>query len=139
MDELDFNTFFTLDIIVKKKLHTFLNANNLPDYKTLTYLITVNYLHISRGHCYEYDVGYINKSKDDKVNIRSASIMLTRLKKLGLVSYTRLKPGDKTIRNYTLTSNGLLVLDHYRSFFYRIENELTYDLKKERSKNKKSK
>lgn len=139
MDEIDFHTFFTLEIIVKKKMATFLKANELPDYKTLKYLVTVNYLRITRGHCYQYDVGYVNRTMNGNLDIMGAGIMLWRMKKMGLVEYIRVKPGDRTIWNYDLTNKGLSVLDNYRSYFYKIERELTYDLKIQRVKKKKSK
>lgn len=133
MDAIDFCTFFALDLVVKKKMDLFYKVNEIDDFKELRNLIIIDYLITKRGRCFDYDLSYILKSKNDKISIRRDKISLGRLKKKGLISYDRSNYSQKLKRSILLTSKGFSVLDNYRAFFSRIENETMYGIKKART------
>ncbi len=132
MDSVDFSTFFTLNQVVRKKLDNFIKANPIENKLQLEHLLFIDYLLKKRGRCYEYDLALILATRKGKLEFRSLTYYIGPLKTQGLIKYIKAEQHKKLKRSFAITDKGYSVLDNYRSFFNRIENELMYEIKKSR-------
>ncbi len=133
MDEIDFHSLFALEHAVKRKIDNFLKVNGIVKFDHLKNLIVVNFILMSRGKCYDYDVNYLIS---DKRTIKGPSRYcspLYHLTRAGLLKRVKSQRNPTLKRGFEITEKGYSVLDNYRSMFNRIENEMLYDLKKAHS------
>jgi len=132
MEEVDFSTFFTLNQVARNKLDGFLKANPIDTKLQLEHLMFIDYLLKKRGRCYEYDLGLILQTRKGKLAFRSTGHHVAKLKTQGLIKYIKAEQDTKLKKSFAITDLGVSVLDNYRSFFNRLENELMYEIKKSR-------
>lgn len=112
----------------------FISANKINSAKSLRKLLVIEYFIQTRGHCFEYDVAYSFKNKNNYVTLKYTSIAIARIKMQGLLRYVKPKVNKDLGRCLEITDLGYSVLDNYRAFFNRVEKELMYELKQVHSK-----
>lgn len=131
MERIDFCTFFTVDLIVRRERERFLKANGLTDFESVRHLVFMQYVISKRGHCYDADIAHIKKSEKAKLPLVGVRRRLYKMKGEKLVDYVRASGLHRILkREYIITERGYSVLDNYISYFYKTDKNVDFLLKK---------